>query len=495
MPIHRRFRRVPTAKKRILLLFFVLALLAVTLAVTWLISRPTQEAALSAPVDTTVQLSSYDPSEVAAITIRRGDEAAWTVENTGELALILQGEDGYALTAAESADLLDAAAAIYAEDVLTDDPAEYRDHLADFGLDAPELEASIVYRDGTVLTLLVGDKGPDGVWRYMLVEGDDRLFAFSNGSVDALFVNRDTLRTVSQPALHKARIDRITLTGPESVTEWTLAGDIHDSDAIDRWRITQPFQYPADATAMTNLLANADAIYLGAYIAPATQDRLTDCGFDAPRMTVEIHLAAGTIGRTSAEGVVEAVDYPEETLTFVIGGEKSDLIDYVLFDGSIYACSRLGIGVFLDYDVCATMSRYPVMVALGNLAQLTITDASGTAEYLLTRTEQVAANNDLVTDDDGNVVYDVTVSRNGEPIDYDAFSAAYDALTLVTVSGTLPSDEPITAAPHTVYTFTDVDGTVHTVALAAFDALHDAVIVDGHGAFYLIKGGFALHLD
>ena len=96
---------------------------------------------------------------------------------------------------------------------------------------------------------------------------------------------------------------------------------------------------------------------------------------------------------------------------------------------------------------------------------------------------------------DTTKLYDVAVIRNGESVDYAAFETAYNALTLVKVSGTLPAGTIITSAPHTAYTFTDVDGTVHTVELATFDALHDAVIVDAHTAFYLIKGGFKLNLD
>ena len=482
-----------TGEKRRLLLLAALALLA-ALGVADLILTPADAPVAADRVDPSVQLTQYAPAEVASITIRRGSEIPWTAENTADSALVLQGEDGFALTPAESADLLEAARALVAEDVLTDDPAEYRDHLADFGLDAPELEARIVYTDGAEVTLRVGDKGPDGAWRYMLLGGDDRLFAFSNGSVDALFVNRDTLRKVSQPPLHKARIDRVTLHTPAGVIEWTLEGDIHDADAIDRWQITQPFQYPADAAAMTRLLTSVAGVHLGAYVGPATPEKLAACGFDAPRLTIDVHLAAGTIATNSASGAAEAVDYPDQTLTYVIGGEKSDLIDYVLFDGHLYTTSRFNIGMFLDYDVRATMSRYPVMVALGNLAKLTIIDPHATHEYVLTRTERVAANNELVTDEDGSVLYDVTVTRNGEPYDYDAFAAVYNVWSLVTVSGVLPEGEYTLEEPPYRYIFTDVDGTVHEVGLTTFDALHDAVIVDGHAAFYLIKGGFTAPL-
>ena len=499
MAIHRRFRRIPAAKKRILLLFLALLMLGVVAVALHLVNA-TPEEAEAFPVDASVVLQERSYSEVASITIRRGSEAPWTAIYSGgdgltDQAVTILGEDGFTLTWEESVSFLLGAVCITAEEVLTDDPAVYADHLADYGLENPRYAARIVYTDGTDFTLRVGDKGPDGTWRYMLMSGDDRLFAFSNGSVESLFVNRDTLRKVSQPDLHKARIDRITLTQGEHVIQWALEGDITNTDVIDRWRIISPLSYPADAAAMENLLSSAANLHLAAWVAPASPENLALYGFDAPRLTIELHQAEGTIAVTGEDGTAQATDYPASTVTFVIGGEKSDMVDYVLCGDGIYLSSHFTMGVFMDYDVAATMSRYPVMTALGNLSSLTIREGDTTVEYVLTRTEQVSANNELITDEDGNPIYTVTVTCNGETADYAAFEAAYNALSMVTVSGTLPANETVTAAPHTTYTFTDVDGTVHTVELATFDVLHDAVIVDGHAAFYLIKGGFKLNLE
>ena len=499
MPIHRRFCHVPTEKKRILLLFFALMMLGV-IATAFLLVNRTPEAAYSPPTDTTVTLVETAYSDVVSITIRRGDEAPWTAVPTasdafGEESVTILGENGFTLTRDESISFLLGAVCIVAEDVLTEDPALYADHLADYGLESPRYEAHIVYANSPEIHLRVGDKGPDGTWRYMLVDGDDRLFAFSNGSVESLFVNRDTLRKVSQPDLHKARIDRITLTEGDRVTQWSLEGNITAADAIDRWHITQPFAYPADAQAMEKLLSSAANLHLSAWVAPATKENLAKYGFDTPRMTIELHQAAGSIAVTGADGVAQPTHYPESTLSFIIGAEKSDMVDYVLCGDGIYLSSHFTMGVFMGYDVSTTMSRYPVMTALGNLAALTLREGDTVTEYALTRTEQVAANNELITDEHGNPLYTTAVTRNGAPVDYTAFEAAYNALSLVTVSGTLPADEAVSAEPHTVYTFTDVDGTVHTVALATFDVLHDAVIVDGHPAFYLIKGGFKISVE
>lgn len=82
--------------------------------------------------------------------------------------------------------------------------------------------------------------------------------------------------------------------------------------------------------------------------------------------------------------------------------------------------------------------------------------------------------------------------KNGESADYTAFSAAYNQLMMVTMSGRLPDGWTAADAPHTVWTFTDIDGTVHTVALIRYDAMHDAVAIDGVALFYLIQGGFSL---
>lgn len=495
--VRKKTRTSGRSRLALWLIAAIILLSVIIAAASVLQPQPTVEYA--APLDQSIVLYEYSYPELVSVTIRRGDEAPWTAiphisEAFGEESVTIQGEDGFTLTWEESMEFLVSAVCITAEEVLTDNPAEYAGHLADYGLENPRYEARIRYADGTDITLRVGDKGPDGDWRYMLISGDDRLFAFSNGSVEGLFVNRDTLRKVSQPDLHKARIDRITLTQGDRVSQWTLDGHITDADAADKWRITAPFTYPADAAAMEQLLTSAANLRLSAYVAPATEDNLRRYGFDAPRLAIELHQDAGTIAVNSADGAAQAVDFPESTVTFVIGGEKTDLVDYVRCGDGIFLSSHFSVGLFLDYDVESTMSRYPVLTALGNLAALSIREGETVTEYILRRTEKVAANNQLITDEDGNPVCDVTVTRNGEPIDYAAFEAAYNALALVSVSGRLPSPAGL-PAPHTECTFTDVDGTVHTVSLATFDVLHDAVIVDGHAAFYLIKGGFQLSID
>lgn len=480
---------------RLVLLLLLLSAAALTLRTTRQIEDP---APVSSNRSTAQDLFCYAPEDVLTVAVTRTGEDGWAVQRNEEGLFVLTGEDGFTLSRAATDELADAACIIPCEAVLSDDPAEYRAHLADYGLSNPAYTAVITYAGGVTASLRIGSPAlHDPSWSYMLVEGDDRLFSFSKGMIETLFVSRASLRDVIQPVIHKARIDRMTLRGSDGqiTHEWRLQGSIESTDAIDRWCLTAPIPYPADAEAMTTLLANAGNLRLGAYVGPATDARISECGFDTPRLTIELHMAAGTIGNVNTEGSYYTEDWPESVVTLVIGSEQSDMVDYVLYDGHVYVSSHFTTGVFMDIDYRSTMSRYPVLTALGNLKRLRIEKDGAETVYELIRSEQVAPNNDLVLDADGHVVYDVRCIRNDIDFDYAAFEAAYGRLTLVTVSGLLPENEIVTSAPHTVYTFEDMDGTVHTVAFSSFDVLHDAVSVNGQQAFYLIKGGFSLGLD
>lgn len=496
--VEKKKPRTPLQRERLWLLLVCAMALAGVILLTWHMTRP-EPVTPSLTVNQPVPVFAHPSSDVTALTIHRSGEQPWTLvldESTG--CFRLTGEDGFLLSPVTTLELQQAAAVITCEQVISDDPAEYAALLPEFGLEPPDCTAIITFRDGTVRTLHTGSRTAHapGCY-YMRLEGDDRLFALSSGMVEALFVSQESLRDVSQPTIHKARIDRLTLrSGDGSIrAQWTLTCDVTASDAAERWLITAPFTYSADSQAMQNLLANAANLRLGAYVAPATPANLSLYGFDAPRQTIEIHMAAAAMGTTGFDGAYAVTDWPENTVTFTIGGARSDMVDYVLCGDAIYVSSHFTMGMFVTIDPAATMNRYPVLTALGNLASLTVEENGQTTTYTLTRTEQVAPNNDLVYDEEGNLVWDVTVLRDGEPFSYDAFAAAYTRLSAISVAGSIPEGDTVDAAPHTIYTFTDVDGTVHTVALSSYGVLHDAVTVDGHQAFYIAKGIFRLQTE
>ena len=328
-PVEMKKRRDPRRSRLLLVLGAVIVLGWVLLAI-WILEKP-QETEYTAPVSTTVVLYSYDSQDVQGIAVQMTGESAWSVTLDQETdRFLLEGEDGFLLSEATTAALQQAAASITCEQVISEDPAEYTPHLADFGLDEPGRIATVTFADGTAYTLRIGDRAAhDATWYYLTVDGDDRLLALSTGFVEELFVSRESLWDVTQPTLHKARIDCITLkAGDGSIqAQWAMQGDIDEDDAAEQWRLTVPFTYPADSTAMANLTANAANLRLGAYVGPATEENLAAYGFDAPRQIIEIHMAAGSMATTGMDGAITVTDWPEATVTFTIGGTRSDMVD------------------------------------------------------------------------------------------------------------------------------------------------------------------------
>lgn len=434
----------------------------------------------------------YEPGQVARLRVTVNGEA-WEAEQTGEGVLTVTGEDGFQVADSRAKELLQAAAAVTYERVLMENAANDRAGLEDFGLATPRLIAEITYADGVRVTLRVGAKADTGL-RYMLVDGDERLFALDQGTFEALSQTRAELHPVSQPVLHKARMDRVTLWGPEGSVqaEWVLQGDI-GGNAVDRWLLTQPLLYPADGGSMDTLLSNVANLRLGAYVAPATPENLAAYGFDQPRWRIAVHMAAGTIGSTDAQGAYAATDWPESVFTLTVGAARDQDVDYVLVNDVICISSHYSLSTLMDMPPENTLTRYAVPTALGNLKRLTVRTAEGETVFTLAREERVKENNELETDGQGNVRYDVTCQRDGTDFSYEAFAAAYNDLLMVRVSGRLPAKWKEQASdPHTIYTFEEWDGTTHTLALAQFDARHDAVCLDGSAVFYLIQGGMAL---
>ncbi|MBE5804060.1 MAG: DUF4340 domain-containing protein [Clostridiales bacterium] len=476
---------------RLWLLLCAAALVLAVGAGALLLNRP-EEALPEHTHDASGTLASYEASQVVrvAITLRGGE--SWAAVQSSQGMLSLEDAPEEEISAGMSGTLLEAARSVTYQEVLSGDPQEYASRLDEFGLDDPRLVAEITYADGARWVMRIGNllSLEENNAYYMTVDGDKRLFALDKGSAETLMVERARLHPVTQPILHKARFDRVTFADGQGnvLAEWALQGEI-GGNAQDRWLLTAPVKYPADGEAIGNLHDNLENLRLGAYVGAATPENLTACGFDEPRFILMVHQAAGSIGTTGADGVYAVNDWPEDTFTLTIGGAKSDMVDYVRVGEHIYISSHFTLEVFMDMEPVSTLSRYTVPVALGNLKSLTIRQAGGESVYTVTRTEQVAENNQLVTDSAGNVAYDLTCDLNGTALPYVTFESAYNELLKVTVSGFLPEGWTAAEPPHTTYVFEAVTGERYTLELARFDAMHDAVLLDGNALFYLIRDG------
>ncbi len=432
-------------------------------------------------------LINRETSEIQWVRIQARGREPWSAKRGPEGKLIMEGQDGWHLDEILSERLEDALAHLVYEDILTEDRAEYGDRLAEFGLAEPALIAETLFSDGFSLTIRIGDDSgmEDEDFRFMTVDGDPRLYAVAGSVMEDLNVEPELLHPVVQPEIQISRVDRITILDGNGKTtaEWDLHGEITDSDAAENWQVIQPVRYPADQDQIASLKKNVGNLRLGLYIGEGTAEALSEYGLERPAWEILIHMAAGTTGQITESGAYDVKEWPDQTVRFQIGSPRNEMTDYCLYEGVIYTMNHFTAAALTEINPVETLARYPVTVAQENLSSLEIRKADGSRTiYELTRsTKQAASEND-------EPETAVACLRNGEEMDYSVFEAAYERLRVVNVSGQLP-DGWQKKETREEYVFRTLSGAVHTVELSEFDAMHDAVTVDGWTLFYLIRGG------
>ena len=435
----------------------------------------------------TITQRNREELESIAITPREGE--AWMAVRNQDGTLQPVGES-WTIDGSVGEMLQDAAVNLTYEDIFTDNRLDWEPHAADFGLDRPLVTAEFRFTDGTAVTARIGDSAdPDNdAYYYLTVDGDDRLYAIASGTVQDLRMEKSLMHSVPALEIHSALLDRITVRNADGSvrTEWKLKGSVSDQDAAESWMVTVPFAYPADYDAVKNLRSSAEKLRLGTYVDEDSDGNAEQYGLEKPSAIIELHMAAGSTGTVGAGGVYDVQDWEERTKTLTLGSARSEMVDYILYDGAIYTISHFSVSTFTETDALSTAARYPVATPLNSLESVMVERKDGEAvHYALLRQD-----GEQSEDEAGSAGTEQTVRcmRNGEEITYEAFAAAYERLLTVTVSGRLPEGfKPGKAEKK--YTFRTVSGGTHTVELSDFDGVHDAVTMDGESLFYLIKDG------
>lgn len=432
--------------------------------------------------DTRGTIEARQADELVSATVAVRGQEPWTLIRDEDGNMRLKGSEDWVVKERLADKVRDAMSNLVYEDIITEDPADYRDRLADFGLDSPFIVAGARFTDGKEIVIRLGDEIPvEESVRYMLIDGDDRLYAVSHALAEDLDIEKEALHPVTQPEIFPVLLDRITVYGKDGKeqAEWRLRGEITDPDATTNWEITAPFRYCADETIIENLKTSAGNLRMGVYLGDATEDFLAEFGLTEPDYTLELHMAAGSTGTVSDLGVYDVVAREGGTVTLAISRSDNELIDYARFGDEVFKVSHLTLSAFLDVAPADTAARYIAPVPLGSLESMEIETGGETVTYTLERTGET----------DPETAEEVVIClRNGEEISREAFEAAYERLMTVNVSGSLPEGAE-RKETHTKYTFRAVSGGTHTVELSEWDGMHDAVTMDGETRFYLIQHG------
>ena len=432
-----------------------------------------------------------DEKELNSLTLFQQGKESWTVARDEEGSLRLKQEETGELSSwtvdENIAELLKKAAAnLTFDDVFAEKRSEWEAAEEAFGLKEPQVTAVFRFTDDTEVTVHIGKSADpeNNRYYYMSVDGDERLYAVSAGIMDDLMTEKTLLHPVPRLEIQSALLDRISVKNADGSLrkEWSLQGDVKDRDAAENWLLTAPFTYPADYDSISNLKENAGNLRLGVFVDEANQETLKLYGFEEPTAILEFHTAAGSTGTVGMSGIFDVSDWEEHLYTLTIGGMKSEMSSYVLYEDNIYSISDFTMSAFLKVEPSTTVARYVVTIPVTSLERAVVEkQGEEPVTYVLERVTEAG-------DEEAAPKEIYRCLKNGQEISYDTFEAAWERLLTVTVSGKLSQDyEPVNV--HTKYTFSTVSGRTHTLELSELDQMHDMITLDGCSRFYLIKGG------
>ncbi len=474
-----------TAKALLLVGTLALAAAAVAIGVPKLIeanpgaSAPAATAAL--PFRT---LASAERTGLESITVSQkdGDEYTLLYENE-RLYLLEENGDKTAINEAVGESMLAAVTSLSVEETVAGDAAEVAEHLADMGLEPPQITVTIHRGDGDQW-LRLGLPCPETTYYYYRWSGDPGVYLCDNGTYEAFECSRLLLLPVEQPSFTAARVDwvRLQKRGEEAIE---LAFSVTASDtAVGSLR--SPYAYPLRADSAQSLLEGVAGLRLGARAEIVTAQNRAELGMDDPLLVMTVHQAQGYQTEIDGNGQLVLTAQPEVLAQFTVLSEEGEYFYRVEYEGVVYQVSRLLLQAFVEADPDALCTRAPADLGEADVASVQLERGGASLSLVVTRTERVLASNELETDADGNVVYDTAVTVNGAEIALEAYQAFAERLTELTVSGTLSAAfDPAGRTPSWQMTIAATDGQTRTLVAYPLDAFSDALVVDGVALHYL----------
>ncbi len=187
--------------------------------------------------------------------------------------------------------------------------------LAEFGLDAPKAEVTLILKDGRRLGVQLGAKKPTGVWVYGREEGKAAVVALPDS------VLRDSSRPIADYRDKTVlAFDRSAVTGLDITTPDETLGLVVDGG---KWKLTLPAARPADAGVVTDLLEKLGAARVKEFAAEAPAS-LQSYGLDRP-LRVDIQTGRDK-DRATKTLLVGRVDPTKQGVYAMRPGEPSVLL-------------------------------------------------------------------------------------------------------------------------------------------------------------------------
>ena len=484
-------RSEPKGFRRFLPLLSLVAVLLLATAFVLLLPQikkavPAKETPKSTYTPTYQTVAKIDEATLETITVTHLGEAPYTLVNQDGI-LSLHSADGSleAIDAAASDNFIKYATTIYVEDTIATDANEIADQLSDMGLNPPQITATAAFSDGSEISIQLGSKMLDTTYRYYMWSGDNAVYLCNSGVVETFGMTADRLRMVTQPGIIASLVERVTIRqGDGAPIICSLEKSAEDTVY---GTMQSPYAYPMSSQTAKSLLTAVESFRLGARLGSVTDDTLSLYGLDTPQAVVTIEQRGGRYTTVGSNGALQTSNLEPDTFTLTLGSADGDFFRYCAFEGTCYRVSEFLVSAFLDAAAADYATKNPVDMNGDALQSIAIRTSSGSllveAQYL----ETVLPNNDLLTDEYGNIIYTTEATCNGEPITAEAFEELVARLWQLSVSGSLPKADAPGGTPLWRITLETTQGKSRMLAAYPMDAFNDVLAVDGVAVHYISK--------
>jgi len=213
-------------------------------------------------------LTDYTSDEIESLTLEN-DEGTFVIERKDD-DWILSTPTDFKYDSSSLSTIVVNAASVVADKVVEEDAQD----LSIYGLDDPAV-ARLKTKDGTVISIEIGDKTPTGGGYYVKLEGSSKVYVIGSLTGEKLLAGKNSMRSKE---LFDITSDKIT-----SLTMNRNGSNVFTAEKDDssNWTITSPIRGDANTSAFSTMLEALANTTVNEFIDDKPAD-LSQYGLDKP---------------------------------------------------------------------------------------------------------------------------------------------------------------------------------------------------------------------
>ncbi len=415
--------------------------------------------------------------EIARVTITPPSGNSYVLEVSGE-TLVLSQDPSYPIRTSVLDLIRENICTVRAERVILSYADNGSFEPAFFGLAPAACQARIDCRDGSSHLIRIGSQlqGDEIPYYYFLWDEDPLLYAGGTDMYSAFSYEFEQLHTVAALKINPDLLDSLSITGENAL-------EIRYTDT--GWLCVSPYRYPLDETKMSGYLKNIQNLAFLNFVGRTKECTPADFGLDHPLLILSFTESESTLSVPDTAGKTHTYSLPERKGTVRFGKIADAYSRYAEYDGCVYTVSLFLSDFLFNVSSPDLLALSPFAVEVYQLASLTLQYGDRVWDYTLELMEEVQENGNLVMDENGQVLYSLTVRKNGVLLSQDSFLHWYNNTLRSLVPDGQITQLPAPGTPPTVQLVLRGQRTTRTVSFIRIDPLHYAMDVDGSSLYYI----------